>query len=401
VVLTAMLLSPRFLYHWERAPGPGAGPLLRADDHELASRLSYLVWGSMPDEALFAAADAGRLKDPEEVARQVRRMLRDPRARAGMAEFFVQWLDLTQVPDLKKNKKRWKGYSAELAASMLEETRALVDAVVIDGDGRLDTLLTSTASSVDERLAGLYELGQDRQAAGEPVAAGTTAAADDDDEKEKEEHPAEGAGARTAVRLDPAERAGILTRPAFLAAHATYDQSHPVKRGVEVAQRVLCIDLPSPPDNVPPPRPPAEGLSTRERFAEHGSNKCATVCHDLFDPLGFAFEHYDAIGGYRREDGGKPVDASGDFTADGVDKHFTDAVDLVRFLSRSREVHDCMVKQWLRYALRRREVAADEPSLARVSEAFSKTSDLRELVVGLASSPAFAYRRTSPGEPVR
>jgi hypothetical protein len=372
VVLTAMLLSPRFLYHWELPPQAAIkdGPLVRFSSQEMAARLSYLLWASMPDEALFAAADAGKLTDPAEIQRQARRMLRDPRAREGVAEFFVQWLDVTQVPDMHKNKKRFRDFTPELAESMLAETRALVDAVVLDGDGRLKTLLTTTASSVDAGLADLYEVE-------------TTASGDE----------------RAGVQLDPVQRAGILTRAGFLTAHATFDQSHPVKRGVEMAQRVLCIDLPSPPENVPPPRPPAEGLSTRERFAEHGTNACATACHDLFDPLGFAFEHYDAIGAYRSEDGGKPVDASGEFMADGVNKHFQDAVDLVGFLSGSREVHDCLVKQWLRYALRRREVPADERSLARVQETFFRTSDIRELLVALAASPAFTYRTATPGEP--
>jgi hypothetical protein len=373
VMVTAMLMSPRLLYHWETTPGPAPldGALVRLSGDEIASRLSYLLWASMPDQALFAAADAGKLAEPSEIARQVRRMLADPRASDGIAEFFVQWLDLSQVPELNKNKKRYKTYSPALAGSMLEEIRQLAVSVVLKGDGRLDTLLTSPAASVDEKLAGLYDV---------EVAPGAE---------------------RAEVKLDPEERSGILTRAGFLAAHATYDDSHPIRRGVAIAQRVLCIDLPSPPENVPPPKPPAEGLSTRERFAEHSHNPCATVCHDLFDPLGLAFENYDGIGAYRDEDGGKPVDASGDFTADGVYTKFANAVELIKFLSRSRNVHDCMAQQWLRYALRRRETKADEGSLAQVQESFARTSDLRELLVGLATTPSFTRRARSPGEVVK
>jgi hypothetical protein len=372
VVLTAMLMSPRLLYHWETTPAATVGDrgLLRYNSHEMASRLSYLIWASMPDDELFAAADAGKLTDPQQIEHQVRRMLRDPKARDGIAEFFVQWLDLAAVPELNKNKKRYRSYSPALAESMLEETRQLAVAVVLEGDGRLDTLLTSTASSVDERLAALYDV---------------------------EAAPGED---RSQVALDPEERSGILTRAAFLTAHATFDDSHPIRRGVAIAQRVLCIDLPSPPENVPAPRPPAEGLSTRERFAEHSSNACATACHDLFDPLGFAFENYDGIGAYRSEDGGKPVDASGDFTADGVYTKFDDAVGLVKFLSRSRNVHDCMAQQWLRYALRRRELPADQLSLTRLQDTFARSSDIRELLVGLTRTPAFTHRAPTPGEPL-
>jgi hypothetical protein len=364
VVLTAMLMSPRLLYHWETPPGAPAtaGPLVRLGPYEMASRLSYLLWASMPDAELFAAADADRLSDPAELERQVRRMLRDPRARDGISEFFVQWLDLTGVPELNKNKKRFRRFSPDLAESMLEETRLLATSVVLDGDGRLDTLLTSTASSVDESLARLYqvELPEDAE--------------------------------RAAVALDPVQRGGILTRAAFLAVHATFDESHPIKRGVAIADRVLCFDPPPPPDNVPPPRPPAEGLSTRERFAEHSKNACARSCHELFDPLGLAFEHYDAVGGYRTEDGGKPVDASGEFMVDGVSRKFADAVELVQFLAHTRSAHDCMAQQWLRYALRRREVPADHDSLAALQETFARSGNIRELLVALTRSPSFTHR---------
>ena len=430
VVMTAMLLSPNFLYHWELAPGAAIadGPLVRFNAHELASRLSYFIWASMPDDQLFAAADAGRLGTPAELERQARRMLKDPRAREGVAEFFVQWLDLGHVPELRKNRKAFKQFSPELARSMLDETRDYVSDLMLEGDGRLTTLLTSRATAVSEPLARLYGLPEPARPPGLQAAA--VAAPDDEpedpdrDDKKKKEKGTENKGKKEddgasqpqrgrrsgppeppkplplhPAQLDPAQRAGILTHASFLAGHSSGDHSHPVKRGVQVADRVLCLDLPSPPDDVPDPRPPSEGLSTRERFAEHGRNECATACHDLFDPLGFAFENYDAIGGYRTSDAGKPVDATGSFTADGVDKSFTNAVDLVVFLASSREVHHCMVRQWLRYGLRRREVDAETPTLERIQEEFRRTSDIRELVVALVTSPAFTHRARTPGEP--
>src|SRR6185295_7603896 len=163
--------------------------------------------------------------------------------------------------------------------------------------------------------------------------------------------------------LDPTRRSGILTQASFLAAHGTANESHPVKRGKTLADRVLCVEVPPPPDNVPDPQPPAPNLSTRERFAEHGKNACATACHSVFDPLGFAFEGYDAIGGFRTTDGGKPVNATGALSLGGQMRPFKDAIEMVALLSQADEVRECMGRQWLRYALRRREVQGDAASL--------------------------------------
>jgi hypothetical protein len=367
VVITAIVLSPHFLYRWDLAPEGAAGAVIRLDPYELASRLSYLLWASMPDDALLAAADGNRLATPEQIEAQSRRMLKDPKARDGMSAFFLHWLDVTYLPDKSKSSRVYRGYGRKLAQAMLDETAEFVSRVVLDGDGRIDTLLTSRESVIAPNLGKLYEV------------------------------EVEGEGPQPAT-LDPTERAGILTQASFLAAHATSDQSHPVKRGITVLDRVLCINLPLPDDMVPDPKPARADLSTRDRFAEHGTNACAKDCHDLIDPLGFAFEHYNAVGAYRTSDGGKPVDATGSITLDGVEKKFENAVDLIPFLAKSREVRDCMARQWLRYALRRKEVGADEPSLAGAQEIFARTSSLRELLVAIAKSHAFGHRALSPGE---
>ena len=199
--------------------------------------------------------------------------------------------------------------------------------------------------------------------------------------------------------LDKTQRGGILTEASFLAAHGTSQESHPVKRGKLLADRLLCIDLPLPPDNVPDPKMPAPDLSTRERYAEHGKNACATACHSVLDPLGFAFEHYDAIGGYRTTDGGKPVDASGVLDLGGKSAPFNDAMELSALLAVAPEVRAGMTRQWLRFALRRKEGLGDAASLATAQDAFAKSGyDLRELMVALTKTRAFTHRVASPGE---
>jgi hypothetical protein len=294
-------------------------------------------------------------------------MIKDPRARDAMADFFIQWLGIAQLPDMIKDTTVFKDYSPALAQSMITETREFVSNLMVGGDGKLTTLLTSTSSFIDPGLARLYNV------------SGVTAA-----------------GPRA---LDGAQRAGILTEASFLASHATAADSHPVKRGKMLADRLLCQDLPLPPDNVPDPKPPAPNLTTRQRYAEHGASACATACHSIIDPLGFAFEKYDAVGGFRTTEGGQPVDASGVVQLGGQTRAFKDAVELVGLLAQSEEVRTCMGSQWLRFALRRQDGPGDAASLASAQEAFRKSSyDIRELVVGLTRTHAFTHRAVSPGE---
>jgi hypothetical protein len=140
-------------------------------------------------------------------------------------------------------------------------------------------------------------------------------------------------------------------------------------------------------------------VSTRERFAAHGEAACARACHELIDPLGFAFEHYDGIGAYRTMDGGKPVDASGVFMLGGAAKRFDDALDLTRHLAAAPEVRACMVKQLLRYVLKRRDVPGDHSSLAFIADQFGRSGhDLRELLVAITRSRTFFYRQPAAGE---
>lgn len=371
MVIAAMLMSPNFLYRWELGPKAAIreGNLLRFNGYEMASRLSYFLWASMPDDALLAAAEKNELSTPAQLEAAARRLLADGRARDAVADFFVQWLDVTGLPELTKNTARYKSYSPEVAQSMLAEVREYGAHLMTRGDGRLETLLTSTATFLDARLAGVYGVG------------GVTGTA------------------LGPANLDGKQRSGILTTAAFLAAHGSADESHPVKRGKTLADRLLCIDLPLPPDAVPDPADPAPNLSTRERFAEHGKNICARSCHEVLDPLGFAFEHYDAIGGYRTEDGGKPVNASDSLVLDGTRRQFANAIELSSLLAQSNDVRSCMARQWLRFALRRIENDGDAASLAAARDAFQKKSnDIRELLVALVKTRAFTHRKASVGE---
>jgi hypothetical protein len=371
-VIGAMLQSPYFLYRWELGPAPALrdGNLVRFNQHEMASRLSYLFWASMPDDKLFAAADGGKLGTADQIAAEARRMLADPRARAALNDFHLQWLRIGELGDLPKDPSL-TDYSPEVAKSMLKETQEFI-ASVFQGpkaDGKLETLLTSSSSFADGNLAKIYGLKNMQGTDMQPVS------------------------------FDPAQRAGLLTQGTFLTAKADAIDSHPIKRGDTVLESLLCMSLEVPATITVPPLPePQKGQTTRERVSVHSAAACAT-CHVLIDPVGFSFENYDAIGRYRTTEENKPIDASGSFSIGKETVKFKNALELLPAMARSQEVRDCMVTQWWRYALRRQELQSEDPSLTLVREAFRQSgNDLRELLVAFTRTRAFSHRQPSADE---
>jgi hypothetical protein len=370
LVLQAMLQAPGFLY----VGTPGSerpareGPLVKLTPHQTASRLSYFLWGSMPDGALFSAADAGKLAAPAEVLAQARRMLGErARARDTVRDFHLQWLRLEGLADVQKDRKTYPTWTAKLAAAMTDEVAAMAEHAALDGDGRLGTLLGATYSFVNADLARMYGVG----------ASGS---------------------ALVRTPLPPGQRKGVLTSLGFLSASSGADGSHPVSRGQVVYRQILCGELPAQPAEVPEPPPPAPDLSTRARFAGHAENPCAG-CHKLFDDLGFAFEHYDGIGRYRTTDGGKPVDAAGRAPLPGGGHIvFENALELVDRLAAAADVRACLARQWLRYALGRREEAADARSLEAVLRALGPDAGVLDPMLAIVQSKSFLYRAPAPGE---
>jgi hypothetical protein len=371
LMLEAMLQSAAFLYRWELGPQPAQkeGGVLRLGPYEVASRLSYFLWSTMPDKDLFDAAAGNRLGTPAQVEEQVRRMLKDAKARQGLGEFFADWLDLETLEDRSKDPKLYPEFTDALKTAMAAETRAFVTEVLFNGDGKLSTLLGASFSMVDESLAKLYG------------ASGVT-----------------GPALRKAA-LDPKQRAGLFTQGSFLAVTGSPEGSNPVIRGRDIYLRVLCKELPPPPNEVPAPKPASAGGTTRQRFEEHAGQACAYACHKMFEGFGYAFERYDGIGRYRTTDNGLPVDSSGKVELDGATHAFEDARGLVDILVKSGEAQRCFATQWLRFAVRRGESTADLFSLNAAMTSFTRSGlDVRELLVGLASSRTFRYRSPNAGE---
>jgi hypothetical protein len=361
-IVAAMLASPNFLFRPEFGGADSMLPSAKeATPFELAGRLASLVWASVPDDALLDAAEDGMLLTREQVATQARRMLADEKAREGMANFYTQWFGLPLLDSATKDPAVYPDFDDALRAAMIEETRRFVDHVLWEDDARLSTLLTAPYSFVNGELAELY---------GVSGATGSTF--------QRVEH-------------NSAQRRGVMTQASMLTAFASSDESSPVKRGKWVRVRILCQDLPEPPDDIPELSEPKEGISTRERFAMHTSDPACSGCHNLIDGLGFGLEAYDGIGKFRSMDHGVPVDSSGMVTQTrDIDGPYDGGPELALLLAQSEQVRDCAPTQWLRFALARRETQDDTCSLVALREAFAASDgDLRELMVALTQTDAF------------
>jgi Protein of unknown function (DUF1592)/Protein of unknown function (DUF1588)/Protein of unknown function (DUF1595)/Protein of unknown function (DUF1587)/Protein of unknown function (DUF1585) len=373
-VAVAMLQSSGFLYLWEvgdQAPVVENG-LAALTPHQIASRLSYLLWGTMPDAELAAAADAGKLDTADRVAEQAARLLKDSDRLSGtMSDFHLQWLRLDNLDDLQKDRTMYPGFDDEVRAGLKEELLGFVSDVLIQGDGTSRSLLTANQTVyTNDSLAKLY---------------GATSKPDSMDH----------------IALNPEERSGLFTMAAFLASTGNAVSSSPPRRGKIVWEDLLCGKVPPPPANVPPVGPPTESSTTRQRFESHTGNPCATTCHTILDPPGFAFENYDAIGSYRTTENGFPVDASGTLvTPAGGVVEFENAVELMGKLSTSYEVDRCVANGWFRFMMNRDltdgDKAAFEESYRASGAGIASDFSVRDFVAQVVSSSAFRMRAVEP-----
>lgn len=366
-LLTAMLQSPFFLYRWENAwVVKPARQAIALSPHHLASQLSYFLWSSMPDAALFSAADADELKTPTQVEKQVRRLLADPRADKAIGSFAEQWMGVTNLSGALRGKAGW---TPVLAVAMVQEIKRFAVDTILRGDGSLETLLTSRNTRVDATMAAFY---------GEKSITGTDV---------------------KPLTFATNERAGLLTLAGVMAAHADENEPSPILRGKFIRERIMCDLIPPPPGGVPDLPAPDPNTSKRERFAMHAQGGCKG-CHSLMDPIGFGFESFDNVGAFRTMDGKFAVDAKGAVSGlDGDEVAFSSATDLVTKLAHSRQVAECLTKQLLRFGLHRKEGDPDSAALNDVATAVTKSkSNIREMLVSLATSTLFTHRALSTEE---
>jgi hypothetical protein len=370
VMIRAALQSPDFIYRLETTtPSNSAAALVPLSQFELATRLSYMIWASGPDDGLLDAAQNGVLSSKAQVAAKAREMLNDPRAKIGLANFFNEWSGVTRLSITTKNTTLFPNYSDDLRDAMARELPAFMQYVLYQGDHTLRTLLTSQVAFVSGPLGSLYGLSN--------APTGTTP---------------------TMVTLpDGQGRSGLLTQAGFLSVQGHPDQTSPVLRGKFVRAMLLCDPVSPPPPTVNTSLPTAaEGATARERFSAHASDGSCKGCHSLMDPIGFAFENFDAMGQYRTTDGGETIDATGVIN-DPIDANlggnFVGVRGLAEKLVNSSQVSDCMATQWFRYSSGRLEAEPDSCSLAQLRDEFSSSGgDLVELVVGMTQTDDFWYR---------
>jgi mono/diheme cytochrome c family protein len=366
--LARLLVDPQFIYRFERAPaGLRAGAVYRISDLELASRLSFFLWSSLPDEELLKVAASGRLDNPATLEQQTRRMLADDRARALVASLTGQWLQLRQLDDIAPVTKEFDG---NLRYSFRRETELLFETIVVEDRSILD-LVNANYTFVDERLARHYGMPHIR-------------------------------GSRfRRVTLDDGARRGLLGHGSFLTVTSAGNRTSPVKRGKWILENLLGAPVPQPPPGVETNLtestvPGAAPTSVRQRLEQHRANPGCASCHAVMDPVGFSLEHFDLIGKQRSADGGVPVNASGRL-ADGTS---LDGPGSLRsaLLNRKDALASTASEKLLTYALGRRVEYVDMPAIRAIVRDASR-SDYRfsALVVGIVKSTPFQMKRYDGG----
>jgi hypothetical protein len=363
LVVETVLISAPFLYRVEFGAPPAAGEkMVQLDPYEMGSRLSYLLWGSMPDAQLLTAAKSGKLSNPNDIAAQAARMLDDPKAKDAIGHFNEQWLHLGDIDAVAKDNSVFPDFSADMVPMLSESTRRFVDDVFWK-DGKFSSLLQSSGVFANDKLAGYYGL---------PSVGGS------DYTRVTQPHPA-----------------GILSQPGMMAMLGKANQTAPVQRGKFVREQLLCNTLPPPPANIQIKAPElSPTLSTRERFAQHRTQPLCAGCHDLMDPIGLGLENFDGTGKWRTTENGSPIDASGEIKASDVSGAFEGATGLADKLASSDDVKKCVSVSWFHFAYGRADMAEDSCSLAVLQKSFADSGyTFSGLVTALVKTDAFLYRR--------
>ena len=324
VALTAVLVSPHFLYRIETDKRPDDPADRHAlNDFELASRLSYFLWSSMPDDQLLAQAEQGDLHHDAVLDEQVRRMLKDPRSQALVDNFAEQWLQLRILNEVTPDPEKFPEFTAQLREDMKQETRRFFEYVMREDRSILE-FLDGRYTFVNARLAKHYGL------------------------------PEVGGDAFQKVGLDDQKRAGLLTQGSILALTSNPDRTSPVKRGKWVMEVILDQPPPPPPPNVPELDEAAKAApeaTLRQQLELHRQNATCNSCHRVMDQLGFGMENFDAIGRWREQDNGKPLDTTGELPGGA---RFAGPVELAHVLrGKQCEFSDCLTEKMLTYALGR------------------------------------------------
>jgi cytochrome c553 len=359
-VVLLTLKSPRFLYRDFSA---------ESDQWEIASRLALELWDSIPDEQLRKAAASGRLKTPGDIRKQADRMIADQRAKGKLRSFFHHWLKIDGEGDVVKDPKRFPGFDKAVVADLRTSLDLLVDEAGLGEKSDFRRLLTADEVYVNGRLAKFYG----------------AKAPDANDFK--------------PIVLDAGKRSGVLAHPYILSSFAYSGETSPIHRGVFLARGILGLGLRPPPEAVAPLAPSLHpGMTTRERVALQTKPEACQTCHTVINPLGFALEHFDAVGRFRDKDQGKPINATGEYlTRDGKRVTFSTVDELAKFLVSNPETHEAFVEQLFHHLVQQPVRAYGADRMETLRKAFvAGDFNVRKLAVEIAVSTVAAGRRNEP-----
>ena len=353
LLVRAVVMDPEFLYRIETGSETEGERVSELDDYEIATRLSFLLWGTIPDDVLLDDAKSGNLADPARRLEVASRLLADDRAKRQVRRFHGMWLGYREVP-----------HGPELAAAFERETGALVDRVVFDQPQPYTRLFTFEETFIDDFLAEHYGL------------------------------PAP--GGESWVKYGDSGRAGLLSHGSFLSAFGKFSDTSPTQRGILIRTRLLCQEVPPPPPTVMADMPPgdADAVCKEDRYAEHRQSAACAGCHAQLDPIGFGLENYDLAGRYRDHDDGLvqcAVSGKGELPPYGS---FSGPKELADLLIASGELERCVVSQFLSFALGRPLVADEQQEVERLREVMiASDGELLGLIEAFIGSDAFIRRK--------
>jgi hypothetical protein len=369
VLLHAFLVSPSFLTRAEIAEVP-EGPTFVLNGHEVASRLSYMLWGSMPDDALFVAAENGALSTSAGILTEAQRMLNDPKARSMVAAFHEHYAHMgagTRWADISRDPQIYPAFNAALVPALAEETTKLFDHVTFDLQGTFQDLLLTPVAFVNQGLATIY---------GIPGTFGSTL---------------------TEAAVDPALRPGIFTRAGFLTAYSLYNRPSAILRGAFIQKDLLCTAMGSPPPGAEGTPQPTAGLATnRERTdAQTAGADCAGCHHGIINPTGYAMEAFDAIGAYQtmEKDTLAAIDTTATVPVGTIDVDVLGPADLMKAIAASPEAQRCYAKKWVEHAFERTLNANDACTVEMMANKLTAGGyTIKALIADLTQSQTFRFR---------
>jgi hypothetical protein len=366
LVVEVVLQSPHTVYASELGPldaAPSPAKIALTPE-ELASQVSLLLTAARPDADLLRAAGEGRLATPDDLKREVDRLIRTPRAKEQLRSFIGGWLDMGPVQSAPKNVASFPAFSPAIAAAMQEEIDTFIDQKVAGGDGTFASLLSDTSAYVPAALQPIY--GPDLQG-----------------------------GA-----LDPKRRRGILSLPGVLTYHSADHHSGPVERGLLVRRQLLCQDVPAPPDSVlqriaqNPIDTQDKAKTTRQKYEQHVTEAFCNACHGQFDPIGFGMEEMDGLGRFRTLENGLLVDSSGRLAQTDVDGPFTGVAALAEQLAKSQALRACFARHFYRFAESRPAKESELCLVDGMAKSFEQSGGhFRDLIVRYVTDSGFAFRR--------